>query len=249
MSRKEYIGKKIAEARKKQRMTQKSLAEITGIDKTSISKIEKGKINATIDTLDKICQVVGYELRLSNFKIFEDLVFEKHDFHKLADAIGESYPNYQDNKTCYQAKMQFDNGLNISVLIGNPFYSNGIDTYEACLWSKDFELVVGYKTDGEVNALMEYAQMIKDVRFLELLQANDFEVYNMFSHIKKIGKWWVVVNPVGKSHFMYNDESKNFHVSRQIFCDFEAFSEILPKMEEYIEEREKIDNKKDFYLL
>lgn len=248
MSRKEYIGKKIAEARKKKRMTQKNLSAITGIDKTSISKIEKGKINVTIETLDKICNAVGYELRFSNFKIFEDLVFEKHDFHKLADAMGESFPNYEDNKTCYQARMKFSNGLNISVLIGTLFYSNGIDTYEVCLWSDTFELIVGYKTDGEVNVLMEYAQMVNDVRFLELLQQNEFEEIRLFSFIKKIGKWWVLVNPVGESYFAYNTKPSDFNGSTFVYCGYDKFAEILPNMESFIESREADKKEHGFYI-
>lgn len=172
------------------------------------------------------------------FKTFKDLVFEKHDFHKLADAMGKSYPSYEANKTCYQAKMQFLNGLNISVLIGTPFYSNGVDTYEVCLWTDDLEIVIEHQKSGNVSNLMKYAQMISDVRFLELLQQEGFEYMSLFSFIKCIGKWHVLVNPVGISYFAYNTEPANFDSSNFIYCSYERFSEVFPKVEDYIKERE-----------
>ena len=149
MSRREYIGTTIAKARKKRRLTQKRVSEMTGIEKATISKIEAGKMNVTIDTLDKLCNAVGASIRIFDGKIFEDLVFEKHPFHILADTMGPSYPNYEANKTCFQATMQFENGLNISVVMGTPFHSNGVDTYEVCLWAKEgFEEVFCHLTDS-----------------------------------------------------------------------------------------------------
>lgn len=223
MNRKEYIGNKIAEARKKNRLTQKYVSEITGIDKTTISKIEKGKINATIDTIDKLCEAVGATLRVKEYyKIFEDLVFEKHDFHKLADAMGESYPNYKESKTCYQAKIDFENGLHCSVIIGTPFYSNGVDTYEICLYSEGgFEFVQGHLSCFEIDTLMMYAQMVKDVRMLELLKENGFEHCVPFSFVKKIGELCVNINPCGKSHLIYNKGPQNYPVSNMVYVDLE----------------------------
>lgn len=236
MNRKEYIGNKIAEARKKKRLTQKSVAELTGIDKTTISKIEKGKINATIDTIDKLCEAVGARIRIKEYyKIFEDLVFEKHDFHKLADAMGESYPSYKESKTCYQAKIDFENGLHCSVVIGTPFYSNGVDTYEVCLYSEGgFELVQGHLNDFSIDLLMMYAQMVKDVRMLELLQESGFEYYDTFCFIKKIGEWYIKINPCGDSYFIYNNEPKNYPCRNMVFVDYEKLKCILPEMELYI---------------
>lgn len=251
MNRKEYIGNKIAEARKKNRLTQKYVSEITGIDKTTISKIEKGKINATIDTIDKLCEAVGATLRVKEYyKIFEDLVFEKHDFHKLADAMGESYPNYKESKTCYQAKIDFENGLHCSVVIGTPFYSNGVDTYEVCLYSEGgFELVQGYLNDFDIDSLMMYAQMVKDVRTLELLQEYGFEHYKTFRFTKKVGEWYVVIHPCGKPHLLYNNKPQNYPISNMVFVNLEELEYILPNLEGLIYEREKNENKPFLYLL
>lgn len=249
---KEFIGKMIAEARKEMLLTQREVAFITGIDKTTISKIEHGKINASIDTINKLCEAVGLELKCVNFKEFKDLKFEKHPFHILADELGESYPNYKENKTCYQAKLELQNGLNISVIIGTPFYSNGEDTYEICFWSENgFQRVFGYKTKEMVEHLLEQAQYIDDIRFIDLLNNEGFEpIGDDFSSIKKIGKWWVCVNPVGKSYFTYNEKPHSFSFGRSmVFCNYKEFSGILPRIEEFIDEKEDKGIMPPFVLL
>ena len=59
-------------------------------------------------------------------KTFDDLQFMKHRF-----ADKKVFQNeYKDAK---QATIDFDNGYGISVLLGKPFYSNGIDTYEVAV--------------------------------------------------------------------------------------------------------------------
>lgn len=243
MSRREYIGNQIAKARKKKRLSQKTVAEITGIDKASISKIEKGKINATIDTIDKLCNAVETEIRLieGNY-IFESLVFEKHPFHLLADQIGESYPNYEASKTCYQAQMQFANGLHISVLIGSLFYSNGVDTYEVCLWSEDgFQEIFPFLSDSNVSSLMEYAQMVTDIRILHHLQSAGFEFTHKFatlSCIKKHKDWYVLVNPSGKPNISFNKTPSNFE-NTCFYSGYEALKPVLDDLDKYIEEQNK----------
>lgn len=242
MRKREFIGKMIAKSRKEMLLTQSEVSFITGLNKTTISKIENGKLNASIDTINKLCDAVKLELKCINFKEFDDLKFEKHPFHVLADKMGESYPNYKESKTCYQAKMKLANGLNISVVIGTPFYSNGIDTYEVLFWNENgFEMVFGNQSRGKVNFLMEQAQYIEDARFLDFLNEKEFKpIGSVFDFIKQIGKWWVLVNPVGKSFFSYNEKPHSFNTCRSIvYCDFEKFSSLFPKIEEYIDEMEK----------
>lgn len=252
MDKKEFIGMMIVRARKGMKLTQKELSEITSIDKTTISKIEHGKINVSIDTINKLCEAVGLELKCVNFKEFKDLKFEKHPFHILADELGESYPNYKESKTCYHAKLELQNGLNISVIIGTPFYSNGEDTYEICFWSENgFQRVFGYKTKGMVEHLLEQAQYVDDIRFIDLLNNEGFEpIGDNFSFIKKIGKWWVYVYPVGKSYFVYNEKPHSFDIGRSmVFCNYKEFSDILPKIEEFIDEKEDKGITPPFVLL
>ena len=58
----ESLGQQIARKRKKAGMTQADLAEKTGIDQAAISRIEKGRANPTLNTLDALAKGVGAAL-------------------------------------------------------------------------------------------------------------------------------------------------------------------------------------------
>lgn len=58
----EAIGPEIADRRKAQGMTQRDLAEKTGIDQAAISRIESGRANPTLNTLDALAKGVGATL-------------------------------------------------------------------------------------------------------------------------------------------------------------------------------------------
>lgn len=58
------VGDAVLAARAKAGMTQKALSEITGIDQSDISKIERGTANPTIETMEKIAAGLGGELIL-----------------------------------------------------------------------------------------------------------------------------------------------------------------------------------------
>ena len=82
-------------------------------------------------------------------KKFEDLQFEKHPTGFGKHAI-----------------MEFKNGYGVSVVFGNQWYSNGIDTYEIAIL-KDGRLtysthitddVLGYQTKHEVSEIMKQVQ-------------------------------------------------------------------------------------------
>ena len=45
-------------------LTQKQLAELTGIDQADISRIERGLSNATEATLERIAEALGGEMRM-----------------------------------------------------------------------------------------------------------------------------------------------------------------------------------------
>ncbi|MFA4992770.1 MAG: helix-turn-helix transcriptional regulator [Candidatus Omnitrophota bacterium] len=53
------IGSKIRENRLKLNMSQKELARSSGVRQPDISKIEEGKQNITLETLIKICKIIG----------------------------------------------------------------------------------------------------------------------------------------------------------------------------------------------
>jgi hypothetical protein len=90
-------------------------------------------------------------------KTFKDLKFEKHQL-----ASGEILI-YQDAK---QATMNFENRYGVSVVFGNCFYSNGIDTYEVAILFEDSlcytthitDDVIGYQTKTEVSKIMKQVQ-------------------------------------------------------------------------------------------
>ena len=56
------LGPQIAEKRRAMGLTQQQLAEKTGIDQAAISRIESGRANPTLNTLDALVVGVGYHL-------------------------------------------------------------------------------------------------------------------------------------------------------------------------------------------
>ncbi len=51
------------------RVTQSQLAELAGISKNTLYKIERGQANPTVETLDKIASTLGMEICLQVKKI------------------------------------------------------------------------------------------------------------------------------------------------------------------------------------
>lgn len=58
MNIKKILGKRIQEIRKKKKLTQEKVAELIGIETTSLSNIENGKYYPTAENLDKIISVL-----------------------------------------------------------------------------------------------------------------------------------------------------------------------------------------------
>ena len=58
------IGEAIKNRRKALKITQPHLAELAGISKNSLYKIERGQADARMSTLDKIIKVLGLEIKL-----------------------------------------------------------------------------------------------------------------------------------------------------------------------------------------
>jgi len=59
----EKIGKKIFELRKQKNLSQEKLANVAGVDRTYIPKVEKGKINITVNSLEKIAKALNVEIK------------------------------------------------------------------------------------------------------------------------------------------------------------------------------------------
>lgn len=68
-------------------------------------------------------------------KTFDDLEFKPHkifeEFERLKVSLESIPPKiFEKTKGAKHAVMNFDNGYGVSVVFGEIFYSNGIDTYE-----------------------------------------------------------------------------------------------------------------------
>ncbi len=62
MNLKEEIGRIIKNRRKELSMEQTDLQDYAQVGSTTLSKLEMGKLNITIDNLEKITEVLGLEL-------------------------------------------------------------------------------------------------------------------------------------------------------------------------------------------
>lgn len=60
----EEIGKQIKQRRDILRIQQKDLAELSGVSLRTIIQIETGSANPSLDTLEKVANVLGLETQL-----------------------------------------------------------------------------------------------------------------------------------------------------------------------------------------
>jgi len=58
------IGKTLAERRHQLDITQQDLAEMAEVSIATIKDIERGKGNPSVKTLEKLCTILGLEMRL-----------------------------------------------------------------------------------------------------------------------------------------------------------------------------------------
>ena len=65
MDIKNAVGSALLEARGDRKITQKQLAEITGIYQADISNIERGKANPSIETLERLAKGMNLKLKIS----------------------------------------------------------------------------------------------------------------------------------------------------------------------------------------
>lgn len=65
---KELIGKIIQKRRKSRKIVQEDLADIAGISPRTLRDIEKGIANPELETLMRICKVLGMEIKLEVIK-------------------------------------------------------------------------------------------------------------------------------------------------------------------------------------
>lgn len=80
VNNKELLGKRIKELRKSEKLTQEKLAELIGLETTSLSGIESGRHFPSMITLEKIASILKIELKaLFDFQnlVSESLMKEK----------------------------------------------------------------------------------------------------------------------------------------------------------------------------
>lgn len=75
----------LSEARIRRGMTQRQLAEKTGIPQPNINKIEAAKVMPRLDTLLKIAECVGVEIRAEEQKSYEAATVTKPTVYMLFD--------------------------------------------------------------------------------------------------------------------------------------------------------------------
>ena len=62
MGLKQTIGKQVKKRRTELRMEQVDLQDYAEVGSTTLSKLEQGKANITVETLEKILEVLGLEI-------------------------------------------------------------------------------------------------------------------------------------------------------------------------------------------
>jgi y4mF family transcriptional regulator len=67
-SEKETIGNILQSRRKARKIAQEQLADIAGISARTLRNIEKGIANPELETLMKICNVLGMEIKIEVIK-------------------------------------------------------------------------------------------------------------------------------------------------------------------------------------
>lgn len=58
------LGKFVKAMRKRAGMTQKELADRVGLERTSITNIERGNQTMNVQTINSIAEALGYEVRV-----------------------------------------------------------------------------------------------------------------------------------------------------------------------------------------
>lgn len=55
------VGKRIVEIRTEKKISQQDLASKCNFEKSNMSRLEKGNVNATLSTLEKVCDALQIE--------------------------------------------------------------------------------------------------------------------------------------------------------------------------------------------
>ena len=98
MDIKRLLGKRLQEIRKSKKLTQEQVAELIGVETTSISNIESGRYFPSSDNLDKILKV---------FNVRPSDVFAFESFAPIDDLIDEMTKSMKSNEKLARTMYKF----------------------------------------------------------------------------------------------------------------------------------------------
>ncbi len=103
MNNLDLIGRKVKEIRKKRKISQEKLAEMVSMNHRSIIRIENAQTIPTLETLNKISEVLGVKL----IDLLETEAFESKE--KIIESINEYLKgaSEKDVRMFYKAVCQF----------------------------------------------------------------------------------------------------------------------------------------------
>ena len=58
------VGRQLAELRAKRGLTAQQVADLSGVNRVNITKIERGSYNVSIDILGRVCEALGARIRI-----------------------------------------------------------------------------------------------------------------------------------------------------------------------------------------
>lgn len=86
----ESIGKKLADLRQQRGMTVRSLAEKSGVNPATISRIENSQVSASMETLEKLCDAMGAKVELVDDNVGYNNKYA-YDFGLLVFYVNKKY--------------------------------------------------------------------------------------------------------------------------------------------------------------
>lgn len=101
MNLKKCFGQNVQKYRKYRNLTQEKLAELVGVDVTSISAVETGKYFPSADNLTKIVEVL--QVNFSDLFEFDSLVSNEEIFNDIVENISA----FKDDKKRLNAVRNF----------------------------------------------------------------------------------------------------------------------------------------------
>ena len=103
LKERERIGNRLAILRKKRNMTQEELANLCGVNRVNIAKIEKGAYNVSIDILSKVTSALGFVIDIKVDSSVCPTHFSQRKPVKLV--IGEDYYVSFGNNEAHRCKL------------------------------------------------------------------------------------------------------------------------------------------------